>query len=201
VETAHGQGRDEDADGAVVTQNERILERFMAKVEKQEDGCWFWIAATDRQGYGQFSFSSRRRVARAHRVAYELLVGPIPDGLILDHLCRNPSCVNPTHLEAVTVGENTLRGNSPAAQQARQTHCKRGHPFTPENTRMEAGGRRCRICRQADRRARTLRERADRLTGAGADPLSPSVSGDPSSSLPDERRSAPQQLTVWEAAA
>jgi hypothetical protein len=188
-----------------VTQNERILERFMAKVDKQENGCWLWTAATDRQGYGHFSF--KRRLSRAHRVAYELLVGPIPDGLILDHLCRNPSCVNPTHLEAVTVGENTRRGNSPAAQQARQSHCKRGHPFTPENTLMEAGGRsgvpcrRCRICKQEARRVRTLRERADRLTGAGADPLSPSVSGALPSPLPERRSAPPQQLLIWETAA
>jgi hypothetical protein len=202
MEAAQGHCRDEEADGAVVSENERILERFMAKVDKQENGCWLWTAATDRDGYGHFSFE--RRTAQAHRVAYELLVGPIPEGLTLDHLCRERRCVSPEHLEPVTIGVNTLRGEAFTARQARQTHCKRGHEFTSENTSPQVAGRgrRCRACAQDARRRRTLRERADRLTGAGADPLSQSVSGDPSSSLsPDERRLAPfEQLTVWEAA-
>ena len=89
----------------------------------------------------------------AHRVVYEILVGPIPVGLELDHLCRNRACVNPDHLEPVTTRTNLLRGYSPWACRARQTHCKRGHEFTPENTYGTGDGRRyCRTCRRAHHR-------------------------------------------------
>ena len=92
----------------------------------------------------------------AHRVAYELMRGPIPDGLTLDHLCRNVGCVNPDHLEPVTMKENILRGYSPAAQAARRDECAHGHAYTPENTyRYANGSRRCRICQRAAQ-ARTM---------------------------------------------
>lgn len=83
----------------------------------------------------------------AHRVAYEIVKGPIPKGLQIDHLCRVPACINPNHLEAVTAQVNTLRGVSPAAQQARQTHCKRGHELNAVNmVRYGDGHRRCKTC-------------------------------------------------------
>ena len=98
----------------------------------------------------------------AHRVSYQLVVGEIPEGLTLDHLCRNPSCVNPDHLEPVTTKENILRGVSKIAQQARQTHCKRGHPFDEENTMIVRGSaRQCRACNKA-RCAAWLAERGER---------------------------------------
>lgn len=84
------------------------VERFWEKVDRQEVGCWLWTAYRNRDGYGRFR-PYRRDQVMAHRYAYELMVGPIPDGLQLDHLCRNPGCVNPSHLEAVTERENLGR--------------------------------------------------------------------------------------------
>lgn len=129
-----------------------IAERFWRLVNKTE-GCWEYLGNTWK-GYGQFGVQVAPGVwkkRKAHRVAYELLVGPIPEGMQIDHLCRNPRCVNPAHLEPVTNRENGLRGVSPAAIHARKTHCVNGHEFTPENTMVttsEAGWqhRECRQC-------------------------------------------------------
>lgn len=87
-------------------------------------------------------------MAKAHRVAFELIRGCIPNGLVLDHLCRNRGCVNPDHLEPVTFRENIMRGVGYTAQQARKTHCRHGHEFTVENTYVWRGGRICRTCRR-----------------------------------------------------
>lgn len=136
-------------------------ERFWEKVDK--DGplfadlgpCWLWTGGTS-YGYGLFWN------VPAHRWAYENLVGPIPPGLHIDHLCRNPPCVNPAHLEPVTVRENTLRGVGTSAQNARKTYCIHGHPFSDENTyRPPSGGRYCRTCLNAGYRAYRKR-RAER---------------------------------------
>lgn len=122
------------------------VDRFWAKVDKT-DGCWLWSAARTADGYGNIKVDGKAR--RAHRLAYELSVGEIPAGLDLDHLCRNRSCVNPDHLEPVTRRENVLRGDGLAALRAKQTHCKSGHEFTPENTYTGSGGRSCRRCQVA----------------------------------------------------
>lgn len=131
--------------------------RFFALVDKTET-CWVWKGSM-HNGYGEFRRFHREPMSRAHRVAYELIVGPIPDGLELDHLCRNRSCVNPAHLEPVDHRTNVLRGEGLTARYARRNACSEGHPFTPENTYMRpSGGRRCKTCRlDAQRRRNTQR--------------------------------------------
>ena len=121
-------------------------ERFWGKVDEVDSGCWEWIGCDNSVGYGVFSY--KRHLVYAHRFSYELQKGLIPSGLTLDHLCRNTRCVNPAHLEAVTRKVNNLRGISPAAKNARKTHCVHGHPFSLENTyiRPDGGGRACLIC-------------------------------------------------------
>lgn len=135
--------------------------RFWEKVDKDTDDCWRWTATLNPGGYGQFWNGAK--LVSAHRWAYEHLVGPIPDGLQLDHLCRVRNCVRPDHLEPVTHRENGLRGISPNAVNAAKTHCKHGHEFTPENTIVRTGkgrsGRECRECkRQKDRAYRRAKE-------------------------------------------
>ena len=128
---------------------QRWESRFWAKVNKTET-CWLWTASTTTAGYGQFHYEARRMVM-AHRMAYELIVGPIPDGLELDHLCRIRRCVNPAHLEAVTRKENVRRGLCGAMV----TVCPRGHEYTTENTRLDTKGwRRCRTCHRDWERVR-----------------------------------------------
>lgn len=120
------------------------LERFMLKVAQGQKGCVFWTAATDGKGYGLFWDG---RLVRAHRWAYEYFKGPIPEGLQLDHLCRNRNCVNPAHLEPVTQRENLLRGTTLSAANFAKTHCPQGHPYSGANLYVKPnGGRDCRKC-------------------------------------------------------
>lgn len=113
----------------------------------QESGCWEWVGGRSGNGYGAWTVGGRQR--GAHCVMYERHKGPVPKGLCLDHLCRNIVCVNPDHLEAVTIRENLLRGESAQANNARKTHCKHGHEYTPENTMPVRGGKWCRACHRA----------------------------------------------------
>lgn len=138
-----------------------LSERFWSKVDvRDDDDCWLWRAGT-KGGYGQFGIGSRtdgsKRSIGAHRYAYELLVGAVPDGLELDHLCRVRYCVNPAHLEPVTHRENTLRGDTIVARHALTTHCPQGHPYDAQNTRLYQGRRYCRTCGNTRRNARRKR--------------------------------------------
>ena len=124
-------------------------ERFWKYVEKTDDLCWIWVGARDQRGYGRF-YSSRRMFS-AHRFSYEMHVCPIPDGLTIDHLCRRHSCVNPAHLEAVSMRENALRGIGVTAVNAKKTNCPKGHPLSGDNLAIgprkgERGYRRCKRC-------------------------------------------------------
>lgn len=131
--------------------------RFWEKVDTSGD-CWTWLGYRSRNGYGQFGVGGR--VVGAHRFAYEDKVGPIPAGLHIDHLCRNPSCVNPEHLEPVTVRVNVIeRATGPFADRARQTHCVHGHSL--DDAYVSTGRRQCRTCAiDKERRNRERRRTA-----------------------------------------
>ena len=122
--------------------------RFWSHVDvpDQPSCCWEWSASGHVTKHGKF-IRHNGDPLMAHRVSYTLLIGPIPDGLELDHLCRNPKCVNPDHLEPVTHRENCRRGFGPSGINARKTHCPHGHEYTPENIWTDvAGSRHCRTC-------------------------------------------------------
>jgi len=132
---------------------EELPKNIATRIEVDPGGCWLWTGFVGGNGYGSFTVW-RVGTIWAHRMVYERVVGPIPEGLELDHLCRVRRCVNPQHLEPVTRRENARRGESPAGLKARQTHCKRGHEFTEQNTRRDKyGNRSCRSCDAARKRS------------------------------------------------
>lgn len=149
------------ATGLLETYFDQMVDEFYQRFEQKltidpQSGCWNWIGFQDGKGYGRVSLLGRPRPA--YRVAYEMYCERIPEGMHLDHLCRNPKCCNPDHLEPVTPAENTRRGK--AAEVARdrwlhKSHCKNGHPFSGENLIITEKQRICRTCR-------TLRKRAYR---------------------------------------
>lgn len=126
--------------------------RFWQYVDQSGD-CWVWTASVRADGYGEFRVDGR--LVRPHRFAYEQMVGPIPDGLVIDHLCRNRRCVNPSHLEPVTPLVNNQRGAH--AHIINTGRCLRGHEMTPANTytRPNTGQQMCRTCRADYARRRT----------------------------------------------
>lgn len=139
----------------------RALDRFNHYVKRDANGCWIWQGYRDQRGYGRMREKMRAPSEMAHRWSYAYFVGPIPEGLVLDHLCRTPACVNPEHLEPVTNYENVVvRGTtSVSAVNARKTHCVHGHLLSGSNLYMRPNGgqRYCRLCMAA--RSKEYRER------------------------------------------
>ena len=156
--------------------DQRLPGRFWSKVTVDDvTGCWLWTAAKTDRGYPNFgSWPTIGKCTGAHRVAYEVLVGPIPEGWTIDHVrsrgCVNRHCVNPAHLEAVTYWENNIRAETISTLNARKTHCPEGHPYEGDNlvVRRDPSGktqRRCRTCVNA--KAREYKQRLRARSEAG----------------------------------
>jgi len=138
-----------------------LRERIFSKLLVDPSGCLLWQGAL-RNGYGVVGVQrdGAWRADYVHRLMYEMFAGPIPDGLVIDHLCRVRSCGSPAHLEPVTNYENRMRGFSPAAVAARATACPSGHPYAPRNTYVGPdGSRKCRQCAREYQARRRARER------------------------------------------
>lgn len=138
--------------------DQRLPQRFWNKVRIDTGDCWVWTAGVTGYGYGHYRPGGSANQRVAHRVAYETLIAPVPAGLVLDHLCRRPACVNPAHLDAVTQQQNVLRGSAQAARNARVTRCPHGHEYDEANTYVYTRkdgrvGRYCLACRAARRAA------------------------------------------------
>jgi hypothetical protein len=164
-----------------VYERKPLAERLWAKIDKggpipahrpELGPCWLWTGRSLARGHGQIT--ENRRHHMVHRVVYELLIGPIPAGMTIDHICHNGSgwtagescihrrCANPAHMELATKGENVLHGQTPAAINAAKTHCARNHAFDAANTRRTKEGKRvCRTC-ERDRARAAMRERRAR---------------------------------------
>lgn len=125
--------------------NTSIEDRLRLHTIEAPSGCWVWTGTRNRGGHGRIQINGSN--AYVHRVAYELYVGPIPEGLEIDHLCRRPACLNPRHLQAVTPSVNVRRGTSPGARAARRDKCSAGHSFA-EHGAVRHGRRICRPCRR-----------------------------------------------------
>jgi hypothetical protein len=148
---------------------ERLPKRIQQKILLSPAGCWLWTAAKKPTGYGVYSTRSpgHKKTWNAHRYVYEYLIGPIPEGLSLDHLCRVRHCVNPQHLEPVSIRTNLLRGQGTTGAKSRQTHCIHGHIFDAANTSIRPNGTRtCKRCRN-ERLYRLRRKTPYRFTAGG----------------------------------
>jgi hypothetical protein len=144
-----------------------ILDRFLAKVVMfGEDDHHLWTGARcgSKGQYGAFSYEGK--LQPSHRVIWKMTVGPIPAGLTIDHLCKVTLCQNVDHMELVTRGENSLRGDGPAGLNSRKTECPRGHPYDDKNTIIDRHGHRaCRLCFNAKVLRRYYRRKAQRKLG------------------------------------
>ena len=136
----------------------QLIERLLSKIDILPNGCWQWMGSKDTRGYGRIrDFNSK--IVKAHRISYEYYCGDIPIGREIDHLCSNHSCINPEHLEAVSHRVNVLRGVGIAANYAKRQTCSNGHLFSSNNTLIENGARRCKICRTEQLRRNYLNRR------------------------------------------
>ncbi|MFG0329862.1 MAG: HNH endonuclease signature motif containing protein [Phycisphaerales bacterium] len=133
--------------------HEGDIDRFVDKIDFTDDGCWNWTASVNSDGYGQFRAGDEKRFA--HRVVYEWFVRPLDPDLTLDHLCRNRACVNPDHLEEISLKENLRRGDAFIVN-ARKTHCPQGHPY--DRLDLRTGQRKCRRCQTAAQRRYKIRQ-------------------------------------------
>lgn len=161
------------SDEAIRVRRERAKRESLARFNQFADksggpqACWLWTGKMNADGYGTGTLDGH--AVGAHGVGYRLLVGPVPEGLELDHVCRNRACVNPAHLEPVTHKTNVLRGTSKIANHARQTHCKHGHAFDAKNTafRLQPNGitlrRACRECHRIRSKLRRQRIKENTL--------------------------------------
>lgn len=152
-----------------LTPRPNLSERFWVKVNKDAPisavrpdlgHCWLWTASLDGKGYGKIGVKGK--LLQAHRLSYEMVLGAIPDGLVLDHLCRIRHCVNPGHLEPVTQRVNLLRGQTLTAKEVQVTHCPQDHPYDEANTYQYGNNRKCRACRREHRMAFDERQRRKR---------------------------------------
>jgi len=130
-----------------------MRERLLSKIKKDKNGCWTWTGYRLRKKYGDYGLIHigrlpNKKIKRAHRVSYEFFVGPIPEGLEIDHLCHNTLCINPDHLEPVTHAENMKRRKDSGLP-----YCRHGHKYTPETTyyRPDNGRRECKVCKHRPR--------------------------------------------------
>ena len=136
----------------------KVLEKLiLCQPATLDTGCWEWPGWKTNNGYGGVTIN--RAHCLVHRIVYEFFLGKIPDGLQVDHLCRNRACANPYHMEIVTTRENVLRGIGLSAQNARKTHCHAGHEFSESNTYHYRGQRHCRSCKAATSRGFYLKSR------------------------------------------
>lgn len=168
-----------------------LKDRLMAKVQHDDGGCWLWQGHVNNTGYAWINVDGKPRLG--HRVSYEIFVGPIPDGLSLDHLCRVPRCVNPAHLEPVTHAENMRRGNSKfnkvwpkttaaslAAREAKNAlKCPNGHPREGNTVRTKEGWRQCVICKKANVARCIAKAKAKRAERRQAEALMHNRNGGP----------------------
>ncbi len=154
------------SDTITITPEERAeIRKQDARFWRQVDdsgSCWIWTGIKDYKGYGQFSANNKKHLA-AHRWAYEALVGPIKEGFVVDHLCRNRACCNPDHMEIVTPTENVMRGEGITAQNARRAECSCGHTYSVAHRK---DGRSYRFCKRCKNEQQREKRRAIKSTDA-----------------------------------